>query len=37
MALFNPTPGAAKSLRALACLLGYPDAELRSHLETRQA
>ena len=37
MALFNATPGAAKSLRALACLLGYPDAELRSHLDELRA
>ncbi len=33
MALFNPIPGAGKTLRALACLLGYPDAELRGHLD----
>lgn len=33
MALFNNTPAmASKSLRVLARLLGYPDAELRSHL-----
>jgi len=33
MALFNNTPPAAsKSLRVLARLLAYPDAELRSHL-----
>jgi nitrate reductase delta subunit len=33
MALFNNPPAAARSLRALARLLGYPDAELRSHLD----
>jgi nitrate reductase delta subunit len=32
MALFNNIPQATKSLRVLARLLGYPDAELRSHL-----
>lgn len=33
MALFNNTPAvASKSLRVLARLLAYPDAELRSHL-----
>jgi nitrate reductase delta subunit len=33
MPLFNPTPPiATKTLRALARLLSYPDAELRSHL-----
>src|SRR3990167_10603751 len=33
MALFNNIPAvASKSLRVLARLLGYPDAELRSHL-----
>ena len=32
MALFNTLPQASKSLRVLALLLGYPDAELRSHL-----
>lgn len=33
MALFNTTPKAApRTLRALARLLGYPDAELRAHL-----
>ena len=32
MALFNNTPAvASKSLRVLARLLAYPDAELRSH------
>ena len=38
MALFNQPPAATKSLRVLARLLGYPDAELRSHLaEMRDA
>ncbi|CAN5565145.1 nitrate reductase molybdenum cofactor assembly chaperone [soil metagenome] len=32
MALFNNIPKATKSLRVLARLLGYPDAELRGHL-----
>ncbi|MEO6016155.1 MAG: nitrate reductase molybdenum cofactor assembly chaperone [Polaromonas sp.] len=32
MALFNNPPMASKSLRVLARLLGYPDAELRSNL-----
>jgi nitrate reductase delta subunit len=32
MALFNNPPVASKSLRVLARLLGYPDAELRGHL-----
>jgi len=32
MALFNTLPKATVSLRVLARLLGYPDAELRSHL-----
>ena len=32
MALFNTLPKATKSLRVLARLLGYPDAELRGHL-----
>lgn len=32
MALFNPPCTATKSLRVLARLLGYPDAELRGHL-----
>ena len=32
MALFNNPPVASKSLRVLARLLGYPDAELRSNL-----
>jgi len=32
MALFNHPPMAAKSLRVLARLLGYPDAELRGNL-----
>lgn len=33
MALFNPIPQASKSLRVLALLLGYPDAQLRAHLD----
>ncbi|MDP2255336.1 MAG: nitrate reductase molybdenum cofactor assembly chaperone [Polaromonas sp.] len=38
MALFNNPPVASKSLRVLARLLGYPDAELRGNLaELRQA
>ena len=38
MALFNHSPVASKSLRVLARLLGYPDAELRGHLaELRDA
>ena len=37
MALFNPIPHASKSLRVLAMLLGYPDAELRSHLSDLSA
>ena len=32
MALFSNPPVASKSLRVLARLLGYPDAELRAHL-----
>ena len=36
MALFNQIPQAGKSLRVLALLLGYPDAELRSHLGEMQ-
>ena len=32
MALFNNIPQASKSLRVLALLLSYPDAELRGHL-----
>ena len=32
MALFPTIPHASKSLRVLALLLGYPDAELRAHL-----
>ncbi len=32
MALFNTPPHAARTLRALARLLGYPDAALRAHL-----
>ena len=37
MALFNPIPNASKSLRVLAMLLGYPDAELRTHLSDLSA
>ena len=37
MALFNTIPRASKSLRVLARLLGYPDAELRSHLADLRA
>ena len=38
MALFNNPPVASKSLRVLARLLGYPDAELRGNLaKLRQA
>ena len=38
MTLFNHFPMASKSLRVLARLLGYPDAELRGHLaELRDA
>ena len=37
MALFNTIPHASKSLRVLALLLGYPDAELRSHLPDLRA
>ena len=38
MTLFNHSPMASKSLRVLARLLGYPDAELRGHLaELRDA
>ena len=38
MALFTHSPVASKSLRVLARLLGYPDAELRGHLaELRDA
>ena len=36
MALFNTIAQASKSLRVLALLLGYPDAELRSHLGEMQ-
>ena len=32
MALFNSIPEAPKSLRVLALLLGYPDAQMRTHL-----
>jgi nitrate reductase delta subunit len=38
MALFSSPPGATKTLRVLAHLLGYPDAALREHLaEMRDA
>ena len=37
MALFNTIPHASKSLRVLALLLGYPDAELRAHLSELRA
>ena len=37
MALFNHIPQAGKSLRVLALLLGYPDAELRAHLSELRA
>ena len=37
MALFNTIPRASKSLRVLARLLGYPDAELRDHLADLRA
>ena len=37
MALFNTIPKATKSLRVLARLLGYPDAELRGHLADMRA
>ncbi|AVO41458.1 nitrate reductase molybdenum cofactor assembly chaperone [Simplicispira suum] len=37
MALFNHTPHASKSLRVLARLLGYPDADLRTHLPELRA
>ena len=37
MALFNNPPVAAKSLRVLARLLGYPDAELRANLPEMRA
>ena len=36
MALFYTPPAAGKSLRVLARLLGYPDAELRDHLSELQ-
>ena len=36
MALFNHIPQASKSLRVLALLLGYPDAQLRAHLPDLQ-
>ena len=37
MALFKTIPHASKSLRVLALLLGYPDAELRGHLPDLRA
>ena len=37
MALFNNPPKATLSLRVLARLLGYPDAELRAHLADMRA
>ncbi len=37
MALFNTIPSASKSLRVLARLLAYPDAELRTHLADLRA
>ena len=37
MALFNNLPIASKSLRVLARLLGYPDAELRGNLAAMRA
>ena len=37
MALFNSIPVASKSLRVLAMLLGYPDAQLRTHLSDMRA
>ena len=37
MALFNNPPVATKSLRVLARLLGYPDAELRANLAELRA
>lgn len=37
MALFNNIPVASKSLRVLALLLGYPDAQLRFHLTDMRA
>ena len=37
MALFNQIPQAGKSLRVLALLLGYSDAELRAHLSELRA
>ena len=37
MALFNTIPKATKSLRVLARLLGYPDAELRANLADMRA
>ena len=37
MALFTSSPHASKSLRVLAALLGYPNAELRAHLPELRA
>lgn len=37
MALFNTTPVAARTLRALSKMLGYPDSELRVHLDELRA
>ena len=37
MALFKHIPHASKSLRVLALLLGYPDAQLRAHLPDLRA
>ncbi len=37
MALFNTLPQASKSLRVLALLLGYPDADMRAHLSDMRA
>lgn len=37
MALFNTIPRASKTLRVLALLLGYPDAEMRTHLADMRA
>ena len=37
MSIFNNAPEARKSLRVLALLLGYPDAQLRAHLPDMRA
>lgn len=37
MALFTTIPQASKTLRVLALLLGYPDAQLRTHLSDMRA